>query len=79
MLPPYTYAAGRLAEEQAKDFLREGEHARLMRMARPVRRGPICKLLASVGRLLVRSGERLRERYEPARVRLRDSALYANR
>ena len=63
MLPPYTYAAGRLAEERAKDAMREGEHARLLRMARPVKRGPMDRLMAKLGGLLITQGEQLRARH----------------
>jgi hypothetical protein len=62
MIPPYTYAAGRLAEERARDTMRDGEHARLMRMARPARAGPMDRLLARVGRLLVSVGQQLQAR-----------------
>jgi len=79
MILPYTYMAGRLAEERMRDAMREGEHARLMRMARPVRFGPMDWFLASIGGLLVSVGEKLRARYAPVRTGLGDSALRASR
>jgi hypothetical protein len=57
--PPYTYAAGRLAEERMREPRRDGEHARLMRMAKPARAGPLDRLLAGVGGLLVSVGKEL--------------------
>lgn len=79
MIPPYTYAAGRLAEERTRDVLREGEHARLMRMARPIRRGHMDRLLARVGRVLVWSGEQLRARCEPVQASLGESTMRVSR
>ncbi len=79
MMPPYTYVAGRLAEERAKDILREGEHARLMSMARPIRRGQIDRLLARVGQMLVWSGEQLRARCGPVQASLGESTLRTSR
>jgi hypothetical protein len=52
MIPPYTYAAGRRAEERQSDTMRDGEHARVMRMAKPVRRGRTDTIAARVGSLL---------------------------
>lgn len=37
MILPHTYAAGRLAEERRMDARRDGEHAILLRSAKPVR------------------------------------------
>ncbi len=79
MIPPYTYVAGRLAEERTQDILREGEHARLMRMARPIRRGQIDRLLARVGQVLVWSGEQLRARCEPVQASLGESTMRVSR
>lgn len=37
MIPPYTYAAGRMADERRRDAIRRDKHARLMHEARLVR------------------------------------------
>lgn len=79
MLPPYTYAKGRLAEERRQDVLREGEHARLMRRARPVRRRPIDHVLTSIGEALVTAGQTLQARHEPVRRELKSPALRTQR
>jgi hypothetical protein len=65
MILPHTYAAGRLAEVRMRDGMREGEHARLMPMARPARFGPVEPILASVGGLLVSAGQQLQARPAP--------------
>jgi len=75
MIPPYTYVAGRLAEERRKDVMREGEHARLMRRARPVRRRAANRFIVSVGDLLVSTGEQLRRRHAPRPTKIADTAL----
>jgi hypothetical protein len=62
MMLPYTYVKGRMAEERMKDAMREGDHARLVRMTRPIRRGPVSRLLGSGGGLLVSSGKKLQAR-----------------
>lgn len=62
MIPPYTYAAARLAEERTKDTLRQGELAHLLRHAKPARFGPMDRLAARLGGLLTAAGGRLRER-----------------
>jgi len=77
MLPPYTYAAGRLAEERAQDVMREGEHARLVRAARLVKPGPMDRFLARLGNMLVTNGERLRARCTPNTTNMADSPLEA--
>ena len=79
MIPPYTYAAGRLAEERSRDVLREGEHARLMRTARPIRLGQIDRMLARVGRVLVWTGEQLRARCEPVQASPGQSTMRVSR
>jgi hypothetical protein len=62
--PPYTYAAGRWAEERKQEeIIREGRQAGLTRTAKPVRLGSTNGLLASVGALLVSIGEKLRARH----------------
>jgi hypothetical protein len=73
--PPYTYAAGRLAEERAREPMRDGEHARLMRLAKPARAGPMDRLLACVGRLLVSAGHQLQARPTPQQPDLSRSPL----
>jgi hypothetical protein len=50
MMPPYTYAAGRTAEERREDAIRRNEQARLMHTASPVRRGATHRLMARSGR-----------------------------
>lgn len=77
MMLPYTYVAGRLAEERMRDNMREGEHARLMRMARPVGPGLLDQALASIGGLLLSAGERLQERYALAETGLTGSPSLA--
>lgn len=73
--PPYTYAAGRLAEERNRDTMRHGEHVRLIRMARPVKYDAIDRLLARVGNVLVSSGEKLQARCPAIGRRLRERAI----
>jgi hypothetical protein len=65
MIPPYTYAAGRLAEEHVQQRARDGEHAHLTRVARPVRRGRTHPVLARIGAWLMSAGERLQVGYAP--------------
>ena len=79
MIPPYTYAAARLAEERMKDTMRHGEHARLIRMGKPARCGPADRALARIGDLLVAGGRMLQERYRPSPTRLKDPALRLSR
>jgi hypothetical protein len=74
MMPPYAYVKGWMAEERMKDAMREGDHARLMRMARPVRRGPVSRLMGSAGGLLVSSRKNLQ-----ARVPRRSSLVWGTR
>lgn len=62
MIPPYTYAAARRAEEHANDTMREGELAHLLKISRLARFGLVDWLLARAGRLLASIGESLRER-----------------
>jgi hypothetical protein len=75
MIPPYTYVAARQAEERMNDTMRDGEHARLMRRATPVRCGPMNRILARIGDLLVSGGQKLQARHRPARAGLNDKAL----
>lgn len=75
MMPPYAYAAGRLAEERMAEPMRDGEHARLMRMARPVKRGPGHGLWARVGGLLASAGEQPQVLDVPVSRHLRESTL----
>lgn len=79
MIPPYTYAAGRLAEERMADVMRDGEHARLMHMARPAKLGWRDRLLAALGDRLAALGETLEARHAPPRTDLRDSVLRGSR
>lgn len=72
---PYTCAAGQLAEELMQDGMREGKHARLMRMARSVRIGPMDRILAGVGGPLVSAGNKLQARPAPHRRDLTGSPL----
>jgi len=53
MIPPYTYAAGRMAEERREDAIRMHAHTRLMHKARPVSRKPLYRLVARIGDLLI--------------------------
>ena len=59
MIPPHTYAAGRLAEEHRHDAWRESDHARLIRAARPARVGLMKRLLAAIDDLLISGVERM--------------------
>jgi hypothetical protein len=68
MMPPYTYASGRLAEERRRDAIRREEQARLMEAASPVRRG-------LMQRLMGRSEERSERRDDAIRSRARVGGL----
>jgi hypothetical protein len=61
MIPPYTYAAARMAEERRSETLRNGELAHLISIARPARAGRTIGLLARAGSLLTAVEGRLRE------------------
>jgi hypothetical protein len=63
---PDLYTVGRVREEQVKGWLREVERDRLARLAQAGRRrgmGPLCRVLAGLGRRMVAWGVRLQERY----------------
>lgn len=75
MLPPYTYAAGRLALERSQDLMRESEYARLMRMAGLVKRGWMDRLISRLGLLVATNGERPRASSTPHTASLRDTPL----
>lgn len=60
ILPPYTYASGRLAEERRQESMRDGEHAYLLRVARLARPKPTGGVLFRLGCLLARAAEGLR-------------------
>lgn len=62
-----------------KDTMRDGEHARLMRRATPVRCGPADRLLIRIGDMLVAGGQTLRARHRPTHTSLEDRALRAGR
>jgi len=64
MIPPHTYAAGRRAEERARETMLDGEHARVMRMARPVRPRATRGFIARVGHWLTS----VRRKLEPSAV-----------
>ena len=61
MIPPYTYAAGRMAEARTSDTLRHGELAHLISRAKPIRPGINNRLLARVDRLVAAVTDPLRE------------------
>jgi hypothetical protein len=61
MIPPYTYAAARLADERRNDTMRHGELAHLISRAKPVRYGLGDRLLARAESLLTVAGDRLQE------------------
>ncbi len=61
MIPPYTYAAARMAENRTNDTLRHGELARLISRAKPIRPAMGGRLLARVDRLLAVVTDPLRE------------------
>lgn len=79
MLPPYTYARGRLAEERARDVIREGGLARVMRTAKPVKHGRLDHPMTRFGDLLVSYGERLRAHHAARSAHLAESPLQIRR
>ncbi|MBS3784734.1 MAG: hypothetical protein KGY78_09865 [Anaerolineae bacterium] len=68
MILPHTYAAGRLAEEHRMDTGRAGEHARLLRTAKPVRVRRNNRVLASLKGRLFSSGTRDKREKRQARL-----------
>jgi len=68
MILPHTYAAGRLAEERRMDTGRDGEHARLLRAAKPVRVRRNNSVLASLKDRLSPSGTRGKREKRQARL-----------
>jgi hypothetical protein len=66
---PDLYTVARVREEQIVEWLREAERDRLARLALAGRKrgaGPVCRVLAFMGRQMVAWGVRLQERYDVA-------------
>ena len=61
MMPPYTYAAGRMAEERRRDIVRRKGQPLLYQPASPAARGSLLgRLLARIGRPAVPGDRRKR-------------------
>lgn len=78
MIPPYTYIAGRMAEERRHDVLRDGEHAYLMRRAKPVKISLYGRALARASDILIATGEKLQEHCVAAQAGVNQSVLRTN-
>ena len=67
------YEAEQVMEERVKDALREVKQARLIRMANSARPGHLDQILASVGGLLISTGQKLQGRHAPVQTGLTGS------
>ena len=79
LMPPYSYAKGRQAEEQRQESQHLDERAHLTRIAGPARFTLMDKVMARTGDLLIAIGQELHEQCGLVEVILEEPALRSNR